>query len=59
MDCKWLTADDIASLLQISRSYAYEIIKEFKEKGGTVWQPSKRVTRVNPEEFSQFIKERK
>lgn len=52
---KWLTPEDVANLLQVSRSKAYEIISEYIESGGTVWRPTKRITRVEPTEFFKFL----
>ena len=55
---KWLTPDDIAEMLQISRSYSYDLIKKFEKSGGYVWRPSKRVTRVKPDEFIKYLEKK-
>lgn len=59
MSEKWLTPKDVADLLQVSRSKAYQVIKEYIESGGTVWKPTQRITRVNPEEFEKYLTEKK
>lgn len=56
---KWLTPEDVAEVLQISRSKAYQVIKEYGKAGGTIWKPTKRITRVNPEEFEKYLTEKK
>jgi hypothetical protein len=55
---KWLTPEDVANLLQVSRSKAYEIISEYIESGGKVWRPTKRITRVEPTEFFKFLEKK-
>ena len=52
---KWYTPDDVAELLQVSRSTAYKIVKQYIEAGGTHWQPTKRLTRVEPNEFKKYL----
>lgn len=56
---KWLSPKDVADLLQVSRSKAYQVIKEYGKAGGTVWKPTNRITRVNPEEFEKYLTEKK
>ena len=55
---KWLTPEDVAEVLQISRSKAYQVIKEYIELGGKVWKPTKKITRVEPTEFFKFLEKK-
>ena len=55
---KWLTPEDVAEVLQISRSKAYQVIKEYIEWGGKVWKPTKKITRVEPTEFFKFLEKK-
>lgn len=55
---KWLTPEDVAEVLQISRSKAYQVIKEYIESGGKVWKPTKKITRVEPTEFFKFLEKK-
>lgn len=52
---KWYTPEDVAELLQVSRATAYKVVKQFIESGGAHWQPTKRITRVDPVEFKKFL----
>ena len=52
---KYLTPEDVAELLQVSRATAYKVVKAFIESGGKNWQPSKRITRVDPEDFKKYL----
>jgi len=55
---KWLSPEDVAELLQVSRATAYKIVKAYIESGGNCWQPTKRITRVNPEDFERYLNEK-
>lgn len=55
---KWLTPEDVAEVLQISRSKAYQIIKEYIKSGGKVWRPTKKITRVEPTKFFEYLEKK-
>lgn len=52
---KWYTPEDVAELLQVSRATAYKIVKEYITSGGKAWRPTKRITRIDPEEFQNYL----
>lgn len=55
---KWMRPEDVANLLQVSRSKAYEIIADYIKAGGKVWRPTKRITRIEPTEFFKFLEKK-
>ena len=54
---RWLTPTDIQSLFRIGRTTAYQLFREYKEKGGEVIQIGKK-TIVPEEQFTEFLKGR-
>lgn len=51
----WLTPTEISKLLKISRATAYKWVDAYIQDGGEHWRPTKKITRIPEEKFTEFL----